>query len=135
MLDDKKDSLNHLLNRINQFAKPVCDAAGIAFTQQSGGNENHKLGKEEKRNLYMIIKESINNSIKYSECSVIEVLIKNKAGKLTVSISDNGKGFDKNQVASGYGLKNIMRRSEEIGYRAAINSSPGNGTLIYLEKK
>jgi len=83
----------------------------------------------------MIIKESINNSIKYSDCSVIELLIKNKGAKLNIAISDNGKGFDKETITSGYGLKNILHRAEEIGYHAAINSSPGNGTLIYLEKK
>src|SRR5688572_4551122 len=136
VLDDKRDTLDHLLSRINQFARPLCEAAGISYKQQSDdGHENYKLGKEEKRNLYMIIKESINNSIKYSDATLIELLIKNKGGKLTISISDNGKGFDKNEIASGYGLKNIMHRSKEIGYHAAINSSPGNGTLIYLEKK
>jgi len=135
VLDDKRDTLDHLLSRINQFAKPICDAAGISYNQQSGGNENYKLGKEEKRNLYMIIKESINNSIKYSECSIIELLIKNKGGKINITVSDNGKGFDKEKTTSGYGLKNILRRAEEIKYHAEINSSSGNGTLIYLEKK
>jgi len=135
VLDDKRDTLDHLLGRINQFARPICEAAGISYKQQSGGNENYKLGKEEKRNLYMIIKESINNSIKYADCSVIEVLIKNNGGKLNISISDNGKGFDKDKIASGYGLRNIMHRSKELEYHAEINSSPGNGTLIYLEKK
>jgi signal transduction histidine kinase len=83
----------------------------------------------------MIIKESINNSIKYAECSVIELLIKNNGGKLSISISDDGKGFDKNETTSGYGLRNMKHRAGEIGYHAEINSSPGNGTLIYLEKK
>ena len=135
VLDDKRDTLDHLLSRISQFAKPLCEAAGISYKQQADENlENYKLGKEEKRNLYMIIKESINNSIKYSDCSLIELLMKNKGGKLNISISDNGKGFDRNEISSGYGLKNILRRSAEIGYHAEINSSPGNGTLIYLEK-
>ena len=135
VLDDKRDTLDHLLARINQFAKPICEANGISYNQQSGGNENYKLGKEEKRNLYMIIKESINNSIKYAECTVIELLIKNSGGKLSISISDDGKGFDKSETTSGYGLRNIKHRAGEIGYNAEINSSPGNGTLIYLEKK
>ena len=135
VLDDKRDTLDHLLSRINQFAKPLCEAAGISYKQLADENlENYKLGKEEKRNLYMIIKESINNSIKYSDCRLIELLMKNKGGKLNISISDNGKGFDRNEISSGYGLKNILRRSAEIGYHAEINSSPGNGTLIYLEK-
>jgi ligand-binding sensor domain-containing protein/two-component sensor histidine kinase len=132
VLDDKRDTLDHLLVRINQFARPICEANGISYNQQSGGNENYKLGKEEKRNLYMIIKESINNSIKYAECSVIELLIKNNGGKLSISISDDGKGFDKNETTSGYGLRNMKHRAGEIGYHAEINSSPGNGTLIYL---
>jgi len=135
VLDDKRDTLDHLLTRINQFARPICEAAGISYKQQSGGNENYKLGKEEKRNLYMIIKESINNSIKYSDCTLIELLIKNNGGKLNISISDNGKGFVKDKIESGYGLRNIIHRSKEIGYHAEINSTPGNGTLIYLEKK
>ena len=66
---------------------------------------------------------------------MIGLLIKNKAGKLNITISDNGKGFDKEKITSGYGLKNILQRSEEIGYKATINSSPGKGTSIYLEKK
>jgi len=135
VLDDKRDTLDHLLTRISQFAKPLCEAAGVSYNQQLGGNENYKLGKEEKRNLYMIIKESINNSIKYSKCSVIEVLIKNKGGKLNVTISDNGKGFDILKTSSGYGLKNFSHRAGEIGYRVEINSTAENGTLIYLEKK
>ena len=135
VLDDKRDTLDHLLTRINQFAKPFCEAAGISFKQQIDENlDNYKLGKEEKRNLYMIIKESINNSIKYADCSTIELAIKNIGGKLHISIADNGKGFDKNKITSGYGLKNIMHRSQEIGYSASINSSPGNGSIILLEK-
>jgi signal transduction histidine kinase len=122
VLDDKRDTLDHLLGRIDQFARPICEAAGISYKQQSGGNENYKLGKEEKRNLYMIIKESINNSIKYSDCTLIELLIKNTGGKLNISISDNGKGFDKDKIASGYGLRNIVHRSKEIEYHAEINS-------------
>jgi len=135
VLDDKRDTLDHLLGRINQFARPICEAAGISYKQQSGVNDDYKLGKEEKRNLYMIIKESINNSIKYADCSTIELLIKNNGGKLSISISDDGKGFNKSGTTGGYGLKNIIYRSAEIGYHAEINSSPGNGTLIYLKKK
>lgn len=135
VLDDKRDTLDHLLGRINQFAGPICEAAGISYKQQPGGNENYKLGKEEKRNLYMIIKESINNSIKYAECSAIELLIKNNGGKLSISISDDGKGFDKSGTTSGYGLRNIKHRAGEIGYQVEFNSSPGSGMLIYLEKK
>jgi two-component sensor histidine kinase len=136
VLDDKRDSLDHLLTRIRTFANPLCEAAKISFQQHVDDNlTDHKLGKEEKRNLYMIIKESINNSVKYADCSMIQLEIKNTPGKLTISLSDNGKGFDKENVTSGYGLKNILYRSGEINYEATITSSPGNGTTILLKKK
>ena len=135
VLDDKRDTLDHLLTRIGQFAKPVCEVAGISFRQEIDENlSNYKLGKEEKRNLYMIIKESINNSIKYAECSTLELAIKNTGGKLRISIADDGKGFDKNEISSGYGLRNITHRSKEINYDVSINSSAGNGTKILLQK-
>jgi ligand-binding sensor domain-containing protein/two-component sensor histidine kinase len=135
VLDDKKDTLDDLMVRINQFAQPVCSAAGISYQQHAEVNfDNYRLGKEEKRNLYMIIKESINNSIKYADCSTIDLVVKNNANKLNIIISDNGKGFDQNKITSGYGLKNIIQRSNEIGYCISINSSLGNGSIIDLEK-
>ncbi len=136
VLDDKRDTLEHLLNRLDQFARPLCDAASITY-RQSIDNEilSFKLGKEEKRNLYMIIKESINNSIKYSNCKTIELQIKSNGTKLNIHIADDGKGFDINETIAGYGLNNILQRANEIRYHASIISSPGNGSLIQLEKK
>jgi signal transduction histidine kinase len=82
----------------------------------------------------MIIKESINNSVKYADSAMIQLVIKNIRGKLSISIIDDGKGFDKEKITSGYGLKNIIHRSKEIDYHVSINSTAGNGAVILLEK-
>lgn len=47
-------------------------------------------------------------------------------------IHDNGKGFDMNSLTQGNGLKNMMKRAEEIGAKLLIDSYPGNGTTIQL---
>ena len=82
----------------------------------------------------MIFKESVNNSIKYADCRQIELKITLENKKLSFAIIDDGKGFDKGATREGNGLKNISSRSKEINYTATINSSPGNGTRISLQK-
>ncbi len=135
VLDDNRDTVEDLLVRINQFAKPLCEVSGISYSQQIDESlGHHKLGKEEKRNLYMIIKESINNSIKYSTCENIQVSVNSSGRKLSFKIADDGVGFDNAKIIKGNGLKNIRYRSKEIGYRANITSSPGNGAVVEVDK-
>ena len=133
VLDDKKDTVDHLLGRLLQFAEPLCDANGIALEKEIGESAwNHRLRKEEKRNLYMILKETINNSIKYASCSVISITIVESSGKLRILITDNGKGFDTTTVTPGNGIHNITTRSREAGYLVNITSVLDQGTTVEL---
>ena len=82
----------------------------------------------------MIIKETINNSLKYAQCKNI-LLKAEKAGKnICIEISDDGIGFDKSQVSGGYGLKNIANRATAISYKSEMITGPGKGTKLLLEK-
>ncbi len=135
VLDDKKDAVEHLLTRVGHFASPLCEANGIRFVQQVDETAyHHKLAKEEKRNLYMILKEFINNSIKYAAGDTIQLTVTREGKKVNITVSDNGKGFDKENMTEGNGLKNMLSRSGEIGYKCNIITSPGNGTKLQLQK-
>ena len=135
VLDEKKDSLEHLFTRISQFAEPVCAANHINFHHSIGENiYTLELHREEKRNLYLIIKEVINNSIKYASCQNISVQASGGKRNLTLQITDDGIGFDEQQVAKGNGLNNIRTRANEIDYQLEILSNPQMGTSVILEK-
>lgn len=135
VLDDQKDTMEHLLTRVNSFGKPLCEANGIAFKQQCTDEaRDHKLGQEERRNLYMIQKEAINNAIKYAAGSQITIDIIVRRSKPEIIIRDDGKGFDTAQSNDGNGLKNMARRVKEIKYTLRIDSTPGKGTSIHLQK-
>lgn len=135
VLDDSKDVLEHLVNRVNTFARPVCEANNISYvTDIADEIRDYKLLQEEKRNLYMILKEAINNAIKYAACRQITVAIGGQKGKLSVLIKDDGKGFDPAATGEGNGLKNMKRRALEIGYRLNITALQQKGTSIKLEK-
>lgn len=133
VLDDKKDTVDHLISRVMQFAEPLCDAQGITLTKNISTDAwNFKLGKEEKRNLYMILKESINNSVKYANCRniLLEILLEGK--RLHISVSDDGAGFNKETVTPGNGTTNIYTRAKDAGYQAMIRTAPGKGTTVQL---
>ncbi|MBD2704040.1 hypothetical protein IC229_25570 [Spirosoma sp. BT702] len=135
ILDDQKDTITQLAERINQFASPLCSVNKILFTYSIDPVLiDHVFQKEEKRNLYLIIKEAINNSIKYAQPKHITLSFVWKNRKLLVDISDDGTGFDPNQQKRGNGLSNMERRADEIQYHYKIDSSSQTGTTIRLVK-
>jgi len=135
VLDEKKDSFEHLVTRINHFASPLCVVNQVSFIVDIEDSiRSHVLHREEKRNLYMIMKEAINNSIKYAGCETIELKVAAEGKKLQFTIGDDGKGFEKEKIKEGNGLKNITSRAKKIGYTCSIISATGTGTIIVLGK-
>ena len=135
VLDDNKNTIQHLLTRINHFAAPLCEANHINFREDVNDSVlNLALGQEEKRNLYMILKEAINNSLKYAEAKTIELLVSIAKDKPQIILKDDGKGFEFEKAQFGNGLKNMHARADEIKYSISITSDPGSGTKISLIK-
>ena len=64
---------------------------------------NMTISKTEKRNLLLIAKETITNSIKYSGCDKIELSIGSENGNIFMRIADNGKGFEPGSLSSSRG--------------------------------
>ncbi|MDP9081669.1 MAG: hypothetical protein M3O71_30015 [Bacteroidota bacterium] len=137
VLEDSRDNIDELMERIQKFAAPIAHANQISFEHQvEQGIGNQSISKTEKRNLLLIAKEAINNSFKYAECRTIKIIIKpGSNNKISLSISDDGVGFNITDKSKGYGLNNMKYRAKQINYLLHYNSSPGNGTSITVEKK
>lgn len=134
VLDDSLDTVDELVTRLKQFAIPVAAASRMeAGIKADSEVSSRLLTKEEKRNLFLICKEAVNNSIKYSGGTQISVHIRTAGKKIQVVITDNGKGFAEVAVKKGYGLKNMQYRAEQIKYTATIISSPGKGTQVEIK--
>ena len=134
VLDDSLDTVDELVNRLKQYAIPVAAASKIEANIKADSKVNNRqLTKEEKRNLFLICKEAINNSIKYSGASQVGVVITASGKNIQIVVADNGKGFNVDEVEKGYGLKNMQYRAEQIKYRVVLTSEPGKGTKVILE--
>ena len=84
----------------------------------------------------MIFKEAINNALKHSGCSMIELnaVIKEEA-VLIITLTDNGTGIDDvgNKKGGGSGLQNMRQRTARINGTLQVSSNPlGAGTSIIL---
>jgi signal transduction histidine kinase len=125
--------VDELITRLKQFAIPVAAASNIEAVIKADSDVNgRQLTKEEKRNLFLICKEGINNSIKYSGASQIDVAITASGKKIQIIVADNGKGFNVDEVKKGYGLKNMQYRAGQIKYKVVLNSIPASGTSIVI---
>jgi signal transduction histidine kinase len=131
ILDDARDTVYELLERIKKFALPVTVANGLQLQcTLDEKSRNHILSKNEKRNLLLVAKEAINNSLKYAQCRHIAIQVELKKGILCMTITDDGNGFDTAAHTEGNGLRNISFRASQMGYSATIESDPGKGTVI-----
>lgn len=82
------------------------------------------------RELLLVIREAITNTAKYANATDIEVVGQVQSGLLHVRVTDNGQGFNPEQVRRKGGLNNMQHRVEELGGRFEIDSGPGKGTTI-----
>lgn len=90
------------------------------------------LNGDIKINLYRIIQESIQNSVKHASCENIYLNFGADESTLTITIKDDGKGFKKKKGKKGIGMRNIASRIEKLNGTWDIISDLGKGTKITI---
>ncbi len=135
-LNEGNISIESLADKITQFAQnrlPI--ETTLKLNIQQAIDEDRQINGEDFLNIYRICQECINNSIKYSEASQIELLFEfDYKHFLTIVISDNGKGFDLNfNSIQHYGIQNMKNRAIESNLIFEINANIG--TTIRLAKQ
>ena len=83
-------------------------------------------------NVFRIIQEAINNTLKYAEATEVSIEIYENDTEVFMEIKDNGKGFDMNTVSIGNGLENMQQRVKELDGAISIFSEINKGTTINL---
>jgi signal transduction histidine kinase len=83
--------------------------------------------------LYRIVQECINNTLKHAEANEVLLSFVQKNQKFRLKISDDGVGFDTEKAKQGFGLTNLKRRVDKIKGELQINTSVGKGTDILVE--
>ncbi|HEY4323177.1 MAG TPA: sensor histidine kinase [Mucilaginibacter sp.] len=82
---------------------------------------------------YRIAQELFSNAIKHSEATLLNLTLTEDKGWLLMEFKDNGKGFDKEKIKHGYGLKNLESRVQLINGEIKIHTKPQNGTITIIK--
>lgn len=130
-LNPKNDSLDKLVAYIAHYAYEFLDNTGIeCHVDLPTVISPQFISEEKRRNIFMVIKEFLNNTVKHSMASHFYLqLIQAELG-FEIMLKDDGKGFDTTKLsATGNGLKNMRQRMEDVGGSVVMASSPQGSSL------
>jgi len=133
-LDPDKDNAFDTLNRFTEFAGKFCEYGGIQFKSENISEElkAQELNMAARRNLLLILKEALNNSVKHGKPTVVNFKINPTPGRLDLVLHDNGSGFDTSESSSGNGLGNMKERANTLGAVLTLTSEENKGTTLQL---
>lgn len=121
-----------LEDAIRQVCRNMRGRAGISIGFDSvdlAGNYPEAV----ETHLYRITQELINNCIRHAHCTRIHVNLIDHGDALTLSVEDDGIGFDPEHQTDGIGIRNIRSRISILGGTLSVESSSTSGTLVIVE--
>ena len=133
-INPKNNSIASLLSRIKVNTAELCEAKEIQFEYIGNSFENIKVEMDVAQNVYLVLKEAINNALKYAECNKLVLEANMSDMNLNFRVTDDGNGFDVDQGTSGNGLRTMQERMHEIGGVLRFHST-NQGTEIQGEVK
>jgi two-component sensor histidine kinase len=135
-IQPQNDALDNMIPRMVSFASELLEAQRINLHCHIADNVKHlHLSLAIRHDFLLIFKEAINNLAKYSGATAASISMKYQHPLLTLTISDNGKGFDPETAKRGNGLTNMESRAKKIGATYHISTTIGKGTTITLQVK
>ncbi|MCP9755609.1 hypothetical protein EGI26_10620 [Lacihabitans sp. CCS-44] len=133
-INPDNDSTEKLLEKMESFGIEMLSSKGVAFDFENllDIKKSH-FPMEQRRNIYLIFKEAINNIAKHAEATKVTCRLFSENGNNYIEITDNGHGFDPEETFEGNGLKNFKFRSEDDDIRVIIHSEINKGTKVRIE--
>ncbi len=130
-LNPHYDNFEKLVERIKSFALGLLSSKDIAFSIENNLiDKSLELPIEQRRNLFLIMKEAINNIAKHSQAKKAFLKINETNGGIQIIIEDDGVGFDTSTVFEGNGLKNYENRANDSNIDVKVESEIKKGTRI-----
>ena len=99
----------------------------------AGGGHGH-LPRDRHRDLVLMFKEALHNILQHSQATHVDIVLAHAASHITLSVRDNGRGFDPATTVNGggMGLTNLRRRADKLGGEMSLVSAPRQGTALVI---
>jgi signal transduction histidine kinase len=128
------DSLEQVVAKMKEFAAEILEPKNITYKFLGEDSlTGTGLSIDKRKNLFLIFKEAVNNAAKYSGATNLEIAFVRQGNTLSLTVTDNGGGFEAGSVKAGNGLKNMKDRALALKGRFDFVSQVSQGTRIALE--
>jgi len=134
-MSSSNDSLGNLTAYIRSYALEYFEGTGVDCRISIPDDlPNIEVIGEIRRNVFLVVKEALNNVLKHSKATRVTIKLERSAGGLTLFIQDNGVGIDFGKLRQfSNGLKNMRKRMKDVNIDFSIENL--NGTLITLHRR
>lgn len=130
-----KDEFMTLSTRIKNYCNEVLGSTDINYSIEIDEKIDALITDfGDRKNVLLITKEAINNSLKYSKATNIKIVMNCENNFVTLLISDNGIGFNTSEII-GNGIGNMKNRANELNAIFQLSSNENLGTIIKLQFK
>ena len=125
-INPENDTFDKVIDRMRAFAFQILMAQEIQldFENNVDTTKPFKISMEQRRNVYLMFKEAVNNIARHSEATKASVKLTQEKDGIRLTIEDNGKGFEMGDKYDGNGLKNFRRRAAESFINLDVKSTP-----------
>lgn len=133
-INPEVDTLSDLVHRMRRFAEDTLGASDIEVQFRAPmPAERLKLGPDVRREVFLILKETVTNIAKHANCTRVAIDFDSDWRRLWLRAADNGQGFDPAEATDGNGMASMRRRVAALGGHLVIDSAPGRGTTIEFD--
>ena len=128
-INPEHDTLDAVVRRMRTVARQLL--ADIPYTFDADlPNDGRSIPMPIRRDLLLLYKEALHNVVRHAEATSVGITLRQESSTLDLCVADNGKGFERDAVEAGTGLKSMERRAERMGGILSITSSPDAGTTV-----
>lgn len=129
-VNSRNDSLPETMARMRRYAAELFDNSDVHCHLQLEEGGQKKLSMEQRRDVYLIYKEVLNNIHKHARAANVWIEVLGTQNGLHMEIRDDGRGFDMTAESHRNGLKNLRSRVRKWKGTITITSAPGSGTCV-----
>ncbi len=130
-LNQRYDSLEDLISFSRAYAADYLQDKNIELNFKASISGNKNLHGELRRNVFMVIKETLHNVSKHAEAKLVCISFTLDANWLKVQIEDNGKGIEVDNIRPfANGIENMKKRIESVGGQFSVFKD--SGTIISI---
>lgn len=131
----ENNSLRKLIDRIDKFVQDISSESSVEIELQVNlRDKDYELPRYWNRQLLLITKEAVNNTLKHAEAKKITIALKvDEHNKLRIEMTDDGKGFECASLTRISGLNNMKTRAEIIDCKFDVETAKDVGTKVIVE--